>query len=409
MSDAPMAGIVISPIPRESCHERDARSRISAAPAPLSGISLAVKDNIDVAGVPTTEGSGWAASEAGIPAVSAPVVAALSAAGAQPSVKVNLHEFAYGVTSANPWFGAVPNPVLPDRIAGGSSGGSAAAVAAGIAELALGTDTSGSIRIPAGCTGVVGLRPRTGTLSLAGVAPLCPSFDTVGPLARSVQLVAAAWTALAKGAAGTGFRSGGAPLDPPRSSARTSQEAPRIAVYDPERTLDAQIGPALAVMGAATPRESGVDEPWIDRILDLLWPAFRAEAAATHADRFRARPDQYGESVARKLRAAASATAGDRAASLAQLAAARTQVLAQWDAEGIDALVLPTLGCPVPWADADEEEIEDPLGRYTAIWSALDLPALAIGRVQLVARTEGEVLALGGALEAAGLRPIPNL
>src|SRR5690606_5832235 len=148
---------------------------------------LAVKDNIDVAGAPTTGGSRIFGHEPAL--ATAPTVAALATAGARPVAKVNLHEFAYGVSSDNPWHGRGPNPRFPDRIPGGSSGGSAAAIAAGIAELALGTDTAGSIRIPAACTGVVGLRPRNGSLDLAGVQPLCPSFDTVGPMAESVSLV----------------------------------------------------------------------------------------------------------------------------------------------------------------------------------------------------------------------------
>ena len=108
----------------------------------------------------------------------------LEAAGYANVGKTNLHEFAYGTTSENPHFGSVPNPIAPDRIAGGSSGGSAAALAAGLVEAALGTDTGGSIRIPAACCGIVGFKPTHGLVSLTGCFPLAPSLDHGGPMAR---------------------------------------------------------------------------------------------------------------------------------------------------------------------------------------------------------------------------------
>ena len=111
----------------------------------------------------------------------------LEAAGYANVGKTNLHEFAYGTTSENPHFGSVPNPIAPDRIAGGSSGGSAAALAAGLVEAALGTDTGGSIRIPAACCGIVGFKPTHGLVSLTGCFPLAPSLDHGGPMAREVQ------------------------------------------------------------------------------------------------------------------------------------------------------------------------------------------------------------------------------
>ncbi|HLR85659.1 MAG TPA: amidase, partial [Nocardioidaceae bacterium] len=166
---------------------------------PLAGYTLAVKDNIDVADVRTTQGSLLYGGERAL--VSAPVVTALEAAGTATVAKVNLHEFAYGVSSGNAHFGAVRNPAHPAHTSGGSSGGSAAAVATGIARVALGTDTGGSVRIPAACVGVVGLRPRHGLLDPTGVFALAPSFDTVGPIAATVDDVERVWKALLAGAA----------------------------------------------------------------------------------------------------------------------------------------------------------------------------------------------------------------
>ena len=151
---------------------------------PFEGKRLAVKDLFDTAGLTTTYGSIIYADH--VPERSAEAVTRLEAAGYANVGKTNLHEFAYGITSVNPHFGTVPNPRYPGRMAGGSSGGSAAAIAAGLAEYALGTDSGGSIRIPAACCGIVGFKPSYGLVSLDGVFPLAPSFDHAGPMAGSV-------------------------------------------------------------------------------------------------------------------------------------------------------------------------------------------------------------------------------
>ena len=122
-----------------------------------------------------------------MPERTAEAVQLLEAAGYANVGKANLHEFAYGTTSENPHYGDVPNPRFPGRVAGGSSGGSAAAVAAGLAEAALGTDSAGSIRIPAACCGIVGHKPTYGLVSLEGCWPLAASYDTAGPLAGDVE------------------------------------------------------------------------------------------------------------------------------------------------------------------------------------------------------------------------------
>src|SRR5205814_4879910 len=148
------------------------------------GRRLAVKDLFDTAGLRTTYGSAIFADH--VPARTAEAVRLLEAAGYVNVGKANLHEFAYGVTSENPHYGAVPNPRAPGRTAGGSSGGSAAALAAGLADAALGSDSAGSIRIPAACCGVVGFKPSFGLVPIDGCFPLAPSFDHAGPMARDV-------------------------------------------------------------------------------------------------------------------------------------------------------------------------------------------------------------------------------
>lgn len=400
------AGIVISDIPPapQVAHGRSGT---------LAGLRLAVKDNIDVQGILTTQGSQFAGIEAGAAATTAPVIEALVAAGAIPSTKVNLHEFAYGVTSANPWFGAVPNPKRSDRISGGSSGGSAAAIAAGIAELALGTDTAGSIRIPAACVGVVGLRPRAGLLNRRGVQPLCPSFDTVGPMAGNVRLVALAWDALLSGAAATDAGAGlhFSTNEASSTTLRTrlhhrAEESIRVAALD-VHALPSAATTALASIGATCVQSSGFGLHEIDRAVEALWPAFRVEASRTHAAWFPSRASEYDPSVARKLAAAQHSDLTQHRAALATLSTTRQQLLTAWDRQGIDALVMPTIGCRVPGIDEVEEEYQDALGNFTAAFSGLNLPALAIGGIQIVGRTEADVLTLGLALEDAGLTPEP--
>lgn len=151
---------------------------------PLGGIPVAIKDNIDCAGMPTSAGT--AALRECFPAGNAPAIELLLAAGAMPAGKTNMHELAFGCTNDNATFGPARNPYAPGRIPGGSSGGSAVVVAARSAPAALGTDTGGSVRIPAALCGVVGFRPTPGRYPGTGVAPISPTRDTIGPMARTV-------------------------------------------------------------------------------------------------------------------------------------------------------------------------------------------------------------------------------
>ncbi|AXB77260.1 AtzE family amidohydrolase [Novosphingobium sp. P6W] len=178
--------------------EADAIDAMVAAgrdPGPLAGVPYGVKDLFDLAGLPTTAGSTLYA-DAAPAATDAEAVARLKAAGAVVVATLNMDEFAYGFATINAAFGTTRNPHDPARLAGGSSGGSAAVVAAGLLPFSLGSDTNGSVRVPASLTGIYGLKPSNGDLPLGGVFPFAKSFDDVGPFARSVEDMALVWEVL---------------------------------------------------------------------------------------------------------------------------------------------------------------------------------------------------------------------
>src|SRR5437764_8290579 len=163
-------------------------------PGPLSGRRLLVKDLIDTAGIRTTYGSRIYGDH--VPERTAPAVQRLLDAGAVLVGKANLPEFAWAVMGQNPFYGTVHNPAAPGKTTGGSSAGNAAALAADMCDIGLGTDTGCSIRLPSACCETVGLKPRWGSIEMNGVFPLCPTLDTVGPMARSVADVALMWSVL---------------------------------------------------------------------------------------------------------------------------------------------------------------------------------------------------------------------
>lgn len=404
------SGIVIaSTVPR-------AREQGEPDPAlPLAGMTLVLKDNIDLAGTVTSHGAKLAGA---LPALrSAPVVAALEAAGARVVAKVNLHQFAYGASSENPAWGDVTNPRHPGFTPGGSSGGTAAALAARIADIGLGTDTSGSVRMPAACCGVVGLRPRNGVLSLAGVGALCPSFDTVGPMARTVADTALVWEALLTGAgisAHPGAQVPGGTHCGPSEPTPTELRPSLARSADP---VPAALPLSRVVLGALdhtdplTFRALGAEvRPFrldFDAVEAQLWPAFRAEAGRSLDWVFPGRADEIDPNVRAKLGRAQQESRAAWSAGLAGLAQQRRELLARMDAEGIDVLVSRTLGDGLPLSAFGEASFRDGLGATVAAFSGLNLAALAIGDLQIVGRTEADVLAVGLAVERSGA-PIPE-
>jgi Asp-tRNA(Asn)/Glu-tRNA(Gln) amidotransferase A subunit family amidase len=345
---------------------------------PLHGTRLLVKDLIDTAGIRTTYGSKIYSDH--VPSRTAPAVERLVAAGAVIVGKANLHEFAWGVTSQNPWYGTVQNPTRPGRTAGGSSGGNAAALVAGLCDLGLATDTGCSIRLPAACCDVVGLKPSWGRIPTEGVFPLVPSFDTVGPMARTVEEVALAWSVLAD-----------APLPEPRLRSLT------IGLLTKPPSVG---GPALPENGAA--------EQYVERLEQLgarvvaadipepaddTWPLFLHEAAESHRATFPERAADYGENVRHKLELAQTL---DRT----EVGRARDAVQA-WRSyrPQVDLYVAPVLGVGLPPVDCDELEVRIPLTAFLRPFNVLGWAALAIGDLQFVAPRDEVVLGAGLAWE----------
>jgi len=351
-----------------------------ARPGPLHGRRLLVKDLIDTAGIRTTYGSKIYADH--VPTRTAVAVERLVAAGAVVVGKANLHEFAWGVTSQNPWYGTVENPRLPGRTPGGSSGGNAAALAAGLCDLGLGTDTGCSIRLPASCCGVVGLKPAWGRVPVDGVFPLCRSFDTVGPMARTVAEVATMWSVLTR---------------EPRPAAHIEGLTVGLLTRPPSVG-----GPAAAVNHAgeayverleelgARVVETAIPEPPED-----TWPLFFHEAAEAHRDTFPARASEYGENVRGKLEHAQTVDPGAVERARASVVAWRT-----YEPE-VDLYVAPVLGVEVPPVDCDELDVRIPATAFLRPFNVLGWSAIAIGDLQLIAPRDEIVLGAALAWEDA--------
>ena len=325
---------------------------------PPAGPRLAVKDLFDTAGLETTYGSALFAGH--VPRETAAAVAAAEAASYAVVGKTNLHEFAYGTTSENPHFGTVPNPAAPGRVAGGSSGGSAAALAAGLADAALGTDSAGSIRIPAACCGVVGHKPTHGLVSLDGCWPLAASFDTAGPMATSVEDCEALLGHLAPG------------FGPQRLD---SLEEIEVGVMWAE-LADPGVAAAFAAAVERFPRRRPVDLPLPD---SGTYAVFMREVADVHRELFAQNADLYGEDV--RIKVERCLVVSDAEVDRAARAREEYRELAEAALAGVDLVLTPTLPCvapPVGAGGTGDLGVREALIRFTYPFSLLGWPALAL-------------------------------
>jgi len=357
---------------------------------PLAGVRVGLKDNIDTAGVRTTCASAYFADR--VPDSDAEVVTRLAAAGAQMVAKTNLAEFALGLTSQNSAAGPCRNPWDLDRVPGGSSGGSAAAVAAGLVDVALGTDTGGSVRVPAAACGVTGLRPGSSVVPDAGTFPVCELVDAVGPLARDVGLVARTFAVLA-----------GREVREPHPVLPARIGVPALWFDD----LDPGVADVVAAAGqvfAGGAELVPVQVPGIASAQDVLYTIIYTGIADLHSQRL-AHPGLFQPDTLTRVRVGEQLSDYERAEALG----ARAEFQRGLDElfTDVDVLLTPTLPVDVPLArtDADVLSLTRRLAQLTAPWSLHAGPTLALpaGRhgasgmpvgVQLTAAVGGEDLLL---------------
>ena len=367
----------------QQARQAEAELRAGEQRGPLHGIPMALKDLFETAGVRTTAGSSFFAEH--VPEMDAAVVQKLRAAGAVLLGKLNMHEIALGVTNENPHFGATCNPWDLRCIPGGSSGGSGAALAAGLCLGSLGTDTGGSIRIPASLCGIVGLKPTRGRVSLRGVIPLSWNLDHVGPMARCVRDAALLLGVIAGYDADDPW-SLDQPVDDYLDGLEGGVAGWRVALAADEYFTDPAVVDAQvwqAVQGAAQAferlgaRVEQVDFPearQAARANGLMTPS---DGAAFHQERMQSNPDGFGTDVLRRLRTGAAYTSTEyilARKTQAQLRHAFCQFFNHYDL-----LLTPTT--PVPALVRGSEDAVARarlLTRFTAPFNLTGLPALSV-------------------------------
>jgi aspartyl-tRNA(Asn)/glutamyl-tRNA(Gln) amidotransferase subunit A len=355
---------------------------------PLSGVPMGVKDLFDTAGIRTTYGSPMFSDH--VPAQDAAAVRRARAAGAVLIGKAQTHEFAWGITSVNELLGTSRNPWAPDRISGGSSGGSAVALAAGFVPLALGSDTGGSIRVPSSFCGTVGLKPTYGRISLEDVFPLAPSLDHPGPMARTPADAALLFSAIADRGAGdprlhSGPRTDGLPLraDGLRGVRIGLCRDLHLVPLAPEidtafrRAADAAAETGAELIEVELPEAAGAYETF-----GLIQ---RCEALRTHTDAglFPARRSEYGRDVLGRLELASTMTLADYLEGTARRERLRAGFHRLFDR--VDLLLTPvTAGAPAPIGQdrvmhlGREIEFRELVMSYTVPQDLVGLPACAV-------------------------------
>ena len=365
--------------------EAEARAARGELRGPLDGVPVGLKDLFATKGVRTTAGSRILADWA--PDHDAAVVERLRAAGAVSLGKTHMHEFAFGITNVNPHYGPARNPWDPERMTGGSSGGAGAAVAAGLALAALGSDTGGSIRIPAALCGVVGLKPTYGLVSRRGAVPLAWSLDHVGPLARTVEDAALLLNAIA-GHDPRDPGSANVPLPDYTRGLRDGVRGLRFGVLPRSATsVDKEVGDALAqahrVLEGLGARLEEVDFPSLQYAASASTVILSSEAAAFHRRWMDERPQDYGNDVLIRLASARLLPATLLVTAQRVRRLVRRELLALF--QRVDVLLWPAVPVAAPRigeqgeAHGDEHRrIRASITRFTPLFNLTGLPALSV-------------------------------
>ena len=357
----------------------EARARDESL-GPLHGWTLALKDNIATAGVLTTSGSRFFQDH--VPDADAFVTERLKRAGAILTAKVNLAEFALGATTHNDHWGTCRNAWDPERIPGGSSGGSAVAVAADMARTSLGTDTGGSVRIPAAVNGLVGIRPTLGRISNRGVTPISAAFDTVGPLARTAEEVAQVFAVI-----DVYDPEDPTCLDHERSSVLAELATPLdgLRVGVPRRFFFDDLDPGvekllrefIGVLERLGCQVTDVDLRQADQAQRHMFNILYPDAAAFHAERVVENPELFGPEVLDRLRLGEGVDAKDMSASLTWRRGWQRRVERIF--EQVDVIVTPTLPGDVPLVQhGGMIATTHTITRFTYPWAMFGGPSLAV-------------------------------
>ncbi len=376
----PLLNAFITRLDQEGRSSLDTRTESALSEKVLAGAPIAIKDLFETEGIRTTAGSLF--FQAFIPAKDATAVARVRAAGGRMIGKTNTHEIALGVTTVNPHFGACRNPWDTDRVPGGSSGGSAVAVSTGMALAALGTDTGGSIRIPASLCGVVGLKPTFGRVSLRGVMPLSWNLDHVGPLTRSVEDAALMLEILAGGDEGDPT-SVNAPLESSRNQLEAGIRGLRVLLASGEYVEDCDADVLRAVREASQVFE-GMGALVEQQDLAFLREAAlanalmtQADAATIHRERLASQPHLFGADVRLRLETGRDVPAAD------YVTARRTQTELRQRVQQLlreyAVILLPSTPITAPLIEgSDAVEQARKLTRFTAPFNLTGLPAISI-------------------------------
>ncbi|GGJ08084.1 amidase [Alicyclobacillus cellulosilyticus] len=376
------AYITISDRALADAAEADRRRSQGGFVPPLAGVPIAIKDLFDTPYLDTTYGGIHVRHR---PPREARAVRRLRRAGAVILGKTNLHEYAYGTTNDNPHFGACRNPWQKDRLSGGSSGGSAAAVAAGLCAGALGTDTGGSIRIPAALCGCVGFKPSYGRISTHGVFPLAPSLDHVGPLARSVADAAYLFAVLAGWDPNELHRLLLAhPTDLCLPRRKLVAGLPGGSLFaGGQAGVRHAFARALAQLEAAGWSFRPVDIPHASDIPVAQNIILASEARHVHRELLATAPERYGKDVRERLEAAQQFTGADYVWAKEVQAATIRALAAVW--AQVDVLILPTVPVAAPARGQTQTElngetvwVRSALTRWTNPWNLTGLPAVSL-------------------------------